>query len=226
MKKLLIILIIVLLITLISVTLIKGLSFWNLNFLAIKDLKQKNNELDATIQEATKLASTDYQKSITDLNQTLKQLESKKEQYNDAISVSTDTDLKAALQIEYYPIEYLWVTIGKYAKDESVKIKMVPSVSIIADQNLYNLNFTVTGSYIRISNFIRDIEDDESLGFKIEEFNMLPSDNTSTLEATFVCKNLRLSGISSVGSEVKDNVESESNNQAVNKNNTSNTTKD
>lgn len=223
MKKLLIILIIVLLITLISVTLIKGLSFSNLNFIAIKDLKQKNDNLDATIQEATKLASTDYQKSITDLNDTLKQLENKKQQYNDAISVSTDTDLKAALQIQYYPIEYLWVTIGKYAKDEGVKIKMVPSISIVANENLYNLNFTVTGSYVRISNFIRDIEDDESLGFKVEEFNMLPSDTTSTLEATFVCKNLRLSGISTVDSDTKNN---EDNKQEVNKNNTSNTTKE
>ncbi len=198
MKKILILIVILLLLILTGITVINGLNIGIINIAGIKTLNEKNDKLEGVIQEATKLASTDYPKSISELNETLKMLQNTKKEYEEELSVSTDSDLQKALQIEYYPIEYLWVKVGQHAKENVVTIKMQPSTVEVGNQTLYNLDFTVTGSYIRIANFIRDIEDDESLGFKIENFNLLPKDTkTNTLEANFVCKNLRLSGISS-----------------------------
>ena len=72
MKKLLLSVITVLLIILIVVTMINGLKIGNINILGIAQMKTKNNELDNTINEATKLASTGYQRKIDDLNNAIK----------------------------------------------------------------------------------------------------------------------------------------------------------
>lgn len=62
MKKLLLSILTVLVIILTAITMIKGLKIGNINILGIMEMKQKNEELDTTVKEATKLASSDYQK--------------------------------------------------------------------------------------------------------------------------------------------------------------------
>ena len=53
-------------------------------------------------------------------------------------------------------------------------------------KDVYNLKFTATGSYISITDFISAIENDSTLGLKIEEFRMTPMQNSEDLQATFV----------------------------------------
>ena len=64
MKKLLISAIIVLLIILTGITVTKGLSIGKLTIFGLNDLKQNNEKLNTSLQQATKLASTDYPKKI------------------------------------------------------------------------------------------------------------------------------------------------------------------
>ena len=78
MKKLLLSILTVLVIILTAITMIKGLKIGNINILGIMEMKQKNEELDTTVKEATKLASSDYQKKINDLNDAIKKLETEK----------------------------------------------------------------------------------------------------------------------------------------------------
>ena len=77
-------------------------------------------------------------------------------------------------------------------------MKMDVATSSSGSEDMYNLNFTVTGAYARIAEFITDIEDDSSLGFKIEEFKITTetADNTSVLQATFICKDVKIEGVS------------------------------
>ena len=63
MKKLLILIIITLVTILIIVTAINGLRIGNLEILGIRGMQEKNNELDTKIEEATRLASTDFKKA-------------------------------------------------------------------------------------------------------------------------------------------------------------------
>ena len=49
-----------------------------------------------------------------------------------------------------------------------------------------NLNFTVSGEYFAINQFIRDIENDSNLDFTIDSFGMTAS------QATFVIKNVKI----------------------------------
>ena len=87
----------------------------------------------------------------------------------------------------------------------------------------YNLRFTVNGSYISITDFISDIENDSTLGFKIEEFKMVPGTSTSDLKATFVCKEIAIKDISETTNISAQTTESEQNTTNTNTTNTTNT---
>lgn len=229
MKKLLLSVITVLLIILIVVTMINGLKIGNINILGIAQMKTKNNELDNTINEATKLASTGYQRKIDDLNNAIKEFETKKQSYEDMVDVSTDSEVTAANQTYDNLIEFLLVRIENHANAEGVTMDMVVTRSSSGAEDVYNLNFTATGTYVGISEFITDIEDDSRLGYKIEEFKMSSSsENGNTVQATFVCKDIKISGIDSNSSTSTITTdESETTNtteNVVNNNTTDNTT--
>ena len=104
-------------------------------------------------------------------------------------------------------------------------MKMDVSRSSSGTEDTYNLNFTVTGAYARIAEFITDIEDDSSLGFKVEEFNILAysSSDTTTLQATFVCKDIKIEGVSSTTSTTTQTETTSQNNNTVD-NTTTNST--
>lgn len=198
MKKLLLSILTVLVIILTAITMIKGLKIGNINILGIMEMKQKNEELDTTVKEATKLASTDYQKRIDDLNDAIKKLEAEKTNYEDRVNVSTENNVESANQTYENMIEFLLVRIENHAKPEGVSMNMVVARGSSGAENVYNLNFTVTGSYVGIEEFITDIEDDSRLGYKIEEFKMnSSSEGGGTVQATFVCKDIKIEGISS-----------------------------
>ena len=87
-------------------------------------------------------------------------------------------------------------------------------------QDMYNLKFTATGSYISITDFISAIENDSTLGFKIEEFKMNPSSSGSDLQATFVCKDIAIKDVS----QSTTTTPSPSTDTSTNTNNTTNNT--
>lgn len=199
MKKLLLSIITVLVIILTGITVVRGFQIGGLTILGITEIKDKNDDLDTTIQQATKLASTDYQKKIDDLNEATKKLETEKTTYEDMVNVSTESEVQAANQSYDYDFDFLWIRIGNHAKREGVLMKMELTRNASGVENTYNLNFTATGIYAGISEFITDIEDDDRLGFKIEDFKMTSasSGDSDTLQATFVCKNIKIKGLSS-----------------------------
>lgn len=198
MKKLLISVIILLFLILTGVTVVKGIEIGPLKVLGILEIKAENDKLDDKVKQATKLTSTDYQKAIDDLNDAIKQLENQKNSYEDMINVSTDSQVEAANQTYNNTIDFLFVRIENHAKSEGVTMKMEVTRSSTGVNNVYNLNFTATGSYTGIEEFITGIEDDSKLGFKIEDFSMVASSQSGDqLEATFVCKDITIQGIDS-----------------------------
>lgn len=198
MKKLLISVIIILILILTGITIVKGIELGPLKVLGILEIKDDNDKLDDKVKQATKLTSTDYQKAIDDLNDAIKQLENQKNSYEDMINVSTDSQVEAANQTYNNTIDFLFVRIENHAKSEGVTMKMEVTRSSTGVNNVYNLNFTATGSYTGIEEFITGIEDDSKLGFKIEDFSMVASSQSGDqLEATFVCKDITIQGIDS-----------------------------
>ena len=117
------------------------------------------------------------------------------QEYEEMTVISSASDVESAAQLETYEIETLWVKLGNHATNEGATMKMDVTKGTNTTQNTYNLNFTVNGSYISITDFISDIENDDTLGFKIEEFKMVPSGSDSNLQATFVCKDIAIKEI-------------------------------
>lgn len=195
MKKVLILILIALLLALTLFIAINGVQIGKLEILGVTGIQDRNSELEEKIAQATKLASTDYKKAVSTVQENSKKLEEEKKNYEDMTAVSTDSEVEEAAQLQTYEIEYLWAKIGNHATSEGATIKMDVTKGTNTTSNTYNLKFTVTGSYISITDFISDIENDSSLGFKIEEFKMLPG-NGSDLEATFVCKDITIKDLS------------------------------
>lgn len=211
MKKLLILILITLLLILTMFIGIKGVTIGKLEILGIQGIQAKNSELDSKIQDAAKLVEKTYAQTISEVNSNAKKLKEEKQNYQDMTAISSDGETQAANQIEKYEIETLWVKLGNHATSEGVVMKMDVTSGSSGAQGSYNLNFTVTGGYVQIEDFISSIENDSTLGFKIEEFKMAPSGND--LQATFVCKDVPIKQVSST-TTVTQNTTTDGNNTA------------
>ena len=220
MKKILIITLMALLLILTVYTMVSGLSLGAVQIPGIMGIIQKNDELDAKIAQANKLADTEYKKKLNDLTNNTKKLEDEKKEYQDLAAVSLESGNGTTGQIEKYEIEYLWTRVGNHATSEGVNVDMDVQ-TIEAAQGIYNLDFTVTGSYIGIQEFISSIENDSSLGFKIEQFAMTGSGDTLT--AKFICKNIMIKDIENANVSTDSNKEKDT--KDTNTTNTTNSTK-
>ena len=225
MKKLLILILIAVLVALSIFIVIQGVNIGSLEILGVKGIQSKSSQLDEKIQQAGKLAEKDYQQALNDVKTNTKKLQEEKKNYEDMTQISEDGDIQTANQIEKYEIETLWVKLGNHATTQGVVMKM--DVKKGSAQDIYDLQFTATGSYISITDFISAIENDSSLGFKIEEFKLVPSSSGSDLQATFVCKDIAIKDVSqSAVTTTTDNKlqADEKTNELNNTNSTSNTT--
>lgn len=197
MKKLLMLILIALLVALSIFIVINGFNIGDIEVLGYYGMKDRNEELDKKIQEATKLATTDYKENLQTLEKDAKELEAKKQEYQSLSTSADGTDLQIASQFQRYNYERLLVELGRHATSEgaNLKIEVVGDgieLQIGANEKiyLYDFNFTVTGSYVAITSFVSDIENDQDLGFRIEQFKLKPGSSTSNLQATFTCKNI------------------------------------
>lgn len=227
MKKLLMLILIGLLLTLTLFVSIKGVKIGSLEILGIQGIQEKSKKLDDKIQEAGKLASKDFPQAINSVKDNAKKLEKEKQNYDEMTAVSTDGEVQTANQIDKYEIEALWVKLGNHATKEGAVLKMDVEKGSNTTSETYNLRFTVTGSYIAIEEFISNVENDSSLGFKIEEFKLVPGESEENLQATFVCKDIAIKEMSEntqvVDTEINEEGNTNSTNSTSNKNSTNST---
>lgn len=249
MKKLLILILIVLLLALAFIVGISGVGIGNIEILGIQGIQNKSAQLDEKIQEAGKLAQKDFKQSVSDVENTAKELESKKEQYLSLLPENVEDGSQTLPTLKRYEIETLWVKIGNHATSEGTVIKMdvvqggtgiqTPNQTSSTNQTTdtsttttssnqeyayYDLKFTVNGSYIAITDFISDIENDDELGFKIEEFKLVPSN--SGLQATFTCKDILIKKVEQTPTTTQENTDNTTNNtNTTNSTNNTNTNK-
>ena len=221
MKKLLILILIALLLALSIFIVIQGVNIGGVQILGIRAIQDKSAELDTKIQEAARLVEKTYQQAVSDVDENAKKLEEEKKNYEDMTTISTDGEVQAANQLERYEIETLWVRLGDHATSQGVVMQMDVLQGSSGAEGVYDLRFTATGSYISITDFISAIENDSTLGFKIEEFRMVPSG--SDLQATFVCKDIAITEVSSTTQINQDTNNTNATNNTNSTNNTSNT---
>lgn len=192
MKKILIILLIILLITLSYFAIFKGISLGSFEVLSVEKIQEENDRLTQEIEQTEKLIHSDYIQKTDELQSSVDSLMSAKDEYVELAHVSSEKDLINASKQEIYKIEYIWTRIGSHATSEGVELKLDITAGETGEQESKNLLFTVTGNYIAVINFVLSIEDDSQLGFRIENFKILPGSGENGRQATFTVRNVRI----------------------------------
>lgn len=199
MKKILISIIGIVLLIFICVSIFRGISVGKMSIYSVENIKEKSLNLDKKIEEANTEINQNYAKSVADIETATKNLKNVKEEYESIVGANGDLGIT---QIEKYKIEYLWGIIGGYGDKENVEVTLDIKETSIDDT--YNINFTLYGSYLGITDFLYDIENDDELNYRITDFKLVPSTTTSStttdnkvttvstdkLEATFVVENI------------------------------------
>ncbi|MBQ6992305.1 MAG: hypothetical protein IJN50_05300 [Clostridia bacterium] len=182
MKKLLLTILIILLCVLAYFIMFNNFDVGILKIESIADIKNKSNELDKKVNEATKLTHQTYPKEKSSLDTSINKLKSTKQQYESKIASMPDSEILKYMQVDTYEKEFLWTTIGSYATKQNLDLEL--DIVDIKNNDYYNLEFTVVGRYSDISDFIFSIEDDDELAFKIENFKMKPYTISETTKVT------------------------------------------
>lgn len=221
-RKIILIAAVVLLLALAAIVIINGINIGKIQVLGITKINDKDKQIDSKNKELATDASTTYNSKVLTLEQTAKSLQNKKEEYeNEAVLVMSSGGTGYLTTTEKYEIEFLWTKLGNYAGDEGIDIKMDVVNSSTAGR--YDLNFTATGSYVGVTDYLYDIENDSELGFKIENFAM-QSSGDNNVQATFSCKqiNINIKNIDTTQSSQTD--ENGTSEETTNTNSTGNTT--
>ena len=170
MKKILIGVLSVLLLVLCIVILTKGIQIGGLKLESIKQVKEKSESLKANLNSSNDLTKKEYPSKIEELTSAIKALDVAKEEYINKTAGMENAEEVGITQIKTYKVEFLWTTIGNYATKEGATLTM--DIKTTENEGVYDLNFTLVGNYIAITDFIYDIENDENLKFEIKNFDM------------------------------------------------------
>lgn len=180
MRKTLISILLVLSTVLTVLIIWKGIAIKNFHIYSIKNISDKNGELTETINKAND-ATDKYTSELTKIKTDVEGLSKAKKEYYDLVQVSTDNEIAKATQTKTYAIEYLWSRVGNHATREGVKIKIDVTNSTLNGSEFKNLNFTATGEYLALTQFIYDLENDSTLDFTIDKFDMTANSCTFTV---------------------------------------------
>ena len=181
--------IILILIILLAISTLYGLKLGNFQILSISQLKQKNDDVNEKINQASTLTSIDYPNNIENLEATYEKYVIQKQKYEE-LSGFADKDSKDAYEKKQYDIGYLWRLLGKNATTRNLTLGIDVQGSSEGKENSYDLNFSVSGQYVNISQFITDIENNSDLFFRIYNFKM--SGSGDTVSCTFTVKDINI----------------------------------
>ncbi len=173
MKKILISIIILLLIIVTCFAIFKGISFAKIK--SIKDIKAETKKLDTNIQNAEKLANETYPKKVQTLEYAIKNLKLAKQQYENKKPTDPNASTISTLEVKTYKIHYLWTILGNYRKDDGVR-SLNLDLKSTTNKDIYDLQFTLVGTYVSITDFLYSIEDDEELKFEIKNLKISKTD--------------------------------------------------
>lgn len=154
------------------------------------DVAKISEEKKEIVSDLTQKNSTEFGAKKAALNTAVKEYKNKKAQYDKLVSEGQIKET-AYNSVDLYDIDFLWTTIGIYASEKNVTLqfdvsKSASAAAISPEYVMCDLNFTVTGEYIDITDFIYSIENDDKLNFEISNFTM--EKGGENLQATFVVK--------------------------------------
>lgn len=194
MRKIVFLLIMVLAIVGCYIISVEGVQSNLIQIASYDEVKAANKQLDTQISELNRKNTTEYESKRTALTTAVKNYKDKKEKYEALAPTVQETEEQepeetTTSNTKPYDVDFLWTIVGNYATETGISIDFtfVKSTTASTSSSDYftmsDINFTVSGTYNSIIEFIYDIEDDDRLGFEIKNFKM--SKGGSGVQATF-----------------------------------------
>lgn len=194
MRKIVFLLIMVLAIVGCYIVSVEGIQSNLIQIASYDEVKAANKQLDTQISELNRKNTTEYESKRTALTTAVKNYKDKKEKYEALAPTVQETEEQepeetTTSNTKPYDVDFLWTIVGNYATETGISIDFtfVKSTTASTSSSDYftmsDINFTVSGTYNSIIEFIYDIEDDDRLGFEIKNFKM--SKGGSGVQATF-----------------------------------------
>ena len=112
-----------------------GIKIGKLEIPSISKLIDKNKQINSSIEQVSKLTSSDYPEQISNLEGTINDLNVQKQKYEQLSGFSSPEE-GSIYETEKFDISYLWTTIGEYASKEGITLAMDVKKGTGAD--LYN----------------------------------------------------------------------------------------
>lgn len=185
MRKVLLVVLSALIIAILVICMKDGFKLGSLEIPSFQGIHDSSELLEKKITEAAD-KETEYNTQVKQLSTNMEALAKAKSGYLDLVSISSANQIQEATQSRVYAIEYLWSRVGNHATKNGVTIKMDVESSNIGGTEYKNLNFTANGEYLAMTNFISEIENDTTLDFTIDEFDM------TLKQCKFVVKDIRV----------------------------------
>lgn len=170
---------------------------------SISQLRTSSEELNKAAAILERATSTEYNAKKEELSKAIKEYNSSKDEYDelvpeadtDSVVGIAETDLK-----DIYNVDFLWTIVGNYATENGINLKFDINKNTTSASSLQNsstsnyvvcdLKFLITGKYINLADFIKDLEDDDRLSFEINDFNMQKSGED--LQVTLTVKEIKI----------------------------------
>jgi len=178
MKKILISILFIILAVLIYFLVFKNISVFEWKSTSVTDIKDMDAKLNSKIDEAVTISNLNYPESIETLEGSIRNLKLAKQEYENKMKYVSENVELGVVQVKQYKIERLWIVLENYAKDRGIELKLE-----VVDANtskLYDLKVTLVGDYIGITDFIYDIENDDTLEFNISNFKLVAENQEKT----------------------------------------------
>ena len=160
---------------------------FNLNVESWESIQYADYNLNSYFEEAARLANQEYPTRREGLETAITTLRRTRERYEERTRFLSESMALGAAQIEQYRIDFLWTTLGTYATNQGLILTLdlneTPMVATDGTATIYDLYFRVRGDYIAIVNFLYNIEGDERLRFRIENFVIAPTITFAAMEA-------------------------------------------
>lgn len=168
--------------------------------LNIKDFEAveiASKEVDTLISQLVNVNDIEYKSKQATLDSAIRSYKSAKEEYEEMAAIindSADDEEINMSMVDIYDVDFLWTTIGNYATEEGIVIKMDMTQSITSatsstdEYTMCDLKFTVSGDYNPIIEFIYHLAEDNKLNFSISNFEM--AKGGENLQATFTVKSV------------------------------------
>lgn len=181
MKKILISILIVLLLILSYFWIWHGIKVIKIK--SVNDIKRAGLKLEQHLDSANELDSQTYPNKEEELKKAIDSLKDSKQAYENKSKYNTSGTSIGNVEIKTYKIHYLWAVLGSYRKEESVK-SLNLDLKTTETQDVYDLQITLVGSYVAITDFIYDVENDEELNFEVKNLSIQPYTTTTTTTTT------------------------------------------